>query len=234
MYKLLLGITLAFLLVACEKEKAPAPRPTEKTFNLSDFTRIHAGETYNVTVKQGPTFAVVAKGRNEDLNDLVATVEQGHILSVRYNGFKSGRYKVDVEITLPRLTGIHLIGAATGKVEGFGQATTSLNVVLAGEAKCTINQLPVLVNVFLSANSDLKLVGTTGDLIASLVANARLNAYEATFDDADVYTAAQSTARVKVVKSLAAFASENSRIYYKGNPASFNAEESGTAKVIKE
>jgi hypothetical protein len=234
MYKLLLSMTLAFLLVACEKEKRPAPNATEKSFTLSGFNRIHAGETYNITVKQGATFAVVAKGRSEDLDDLVATVEQGNILSVRYNGFKQGRYRVDIEITLPQVTGIHLIGAATGRVEGFGQSTTNLNVVLSEMARCTVKQLPLLVNTSLSANSELTLIGTSGDLIANLLANAKLNAYEATFDDADVYTAAQSVARVKVVKSLAAFASENSRIYYKGSPASFNAEESGTARVIKE
>lgn len=234
MYKFLLGITLALLLVACEKEKRSAPRPAEKTFALSGFTRIRAGETYNVTVKKGAAFSVVAKGRNEDLNDLVATVEQGNILSFRYNAFQQGRYRVDIEITLPSLIGFVLADAATGSVEGFGQATNPLNVALSGEARCTVDQLPVLVKASLSANSVLTLIGTSGDLIATLQANARLNAYDATFDDADVYTEALATAKVNVLKSLAAFASGNSRIYYKGSPASVNFEEEGLGKVIRE
>ena len=132
------------------------------------------------------------------------------------------------------MIGVHLKDAATGKVDGFTQQNSALKVVLAGEARCTVTQLPALVDAFLSANSELTLVGTSGDLIASLLAKAQLHAYDATFDDADVYTAAQSTAKVKVLKSLAAFASDQSRIYYKGSPASVNIEESGLAKVIQE
>lgn len=233
MYKLLLAMTLAVLL-SCEKEKLPAPNPVEKSFALSGFTRIHAGETYNVTVKQGTTFAIVAKGRSEDVEDLVASIETGNILSLRYKTFKPGRYRVDLEITLPLLTGMHLTGAATGSVQGFGQQNSAVKLVLDGEARATVNELPVLVDVFLSANSELTLIGTSGDLIASLLANAKLHAYDATFDDADVYTVAQAIAKVRVQKSLAAFASDRSRIYYKGSPASVNAEESGLAKVIRE
>lgn len=233
-YKLLLGITLAFMLVACEKERTPAPDPVEKTFPLTGFTRIHAGETYTVTVKQGATFAVLAKGSSEDLQDLAATIEQGNILSLRYKEFKPNRYRVDIEITMPRLIGLHLTDAAGGNVQGFGQQTSALKVVLAADAKCTVNQLPVLVDVFLSANSELTLQGTSGDLVASLLANARLNAYEATFDDADVYTLAQSTAKIKVLNSLIASASDNSRVYYKGAPAHVSVEEAGAGKVIRE
>lgn len=234
MYKFLLAMAMAFLLVACEKEKIPAPNPVQKSFDLTGFTRIHAGETYHLTLKQGSVFSIVAKGRTEDLNDLVATVEQGNILSLRYNGFKPGRYGVEFEITMPSLLGVHLIDAARGTVTGFGQQNTNLKLVLAGEARCSVQQLPALVDAFLSANSELTLAGTSGDLIASLLANAKLHAYDATFDDADVYTAALATAKVKVVKSLAAFASDNSRIYYKTTSATVNAEESGQAKVIRE
>ncbi|MDQ3277854.1 MAG: DUF2807 domain-containing protein [Bacteroidota bacterium] len=234
MYKLLIGVALAFLLAACEKERTPAPDPVQKSFPLSGFTRIHAGETYHVTVKHGATFSVLAKGSSDDLRDLVATIEQGNILSLRYNGFKPNRYRVDIEITLPLLIGLHLTDAAKGSVQGFGQQTSALKVVLAADARCTVNQLPVLVDVFLSANSELTLQGTSGDLLASLLANAKLHAYEATFDDADVYTMARSTAKIKVLKSLTASASDNSRVYYQGAPAHVSVEELGLGKVIRE
>jgi hypothetical protein len=234
MYKFLISITLACFLLACEKERVTAPNPVEKIFDLTGFTRIHAGETYHVTVKQGAAFRILAKGRGEDVADLVASIEAGNILSLRYNNFKPDRYRLDFEITLPTLLGIHLTDAATGKVDGFGQQNSPVKVVLAGVAQCRLSELPVLVDVFLSANSELTLAGTSGDLLASLLANAKLHAYEATFDDADVYTVAKATAKLKVRKSLAAFASDQSRIYYKGTPASVNVEEEGGGKVIRE
>lgn len=234
MYKFLIGIVLACFLLACEKERLPAPNPVEKTFDLSGFTRLHAGETYHVTVKQGAAFSILARGRAEDVADLVVAREGSNMLSFRYNAYKPDRNRVDIEITMPLLTGLHLQDAASGKVDGFGQQNNSVNITLAGTAQCRLNALPVLVNAFLSANSELTLVGTSGDLIVSLLANAKLHAYEATFDDADVYTVAKATAKLKVRKSLAAFASDQSRIYYKGTPASVNVEEEGGGKVIRE
>jgi hypothetical protein len=227
-------MALALLLVACKKEKPPVPVTPEKIFTLSGFSRIHAGETFHLTVKQGASYSVIAKGLGEDLNDLVATLEQGNILSLRYNSVKPGRGKVDIEITLPVLTWFHLLDLATGEATGFGGQNSILKIILAGEARCTVNQLPSLVDAYLGANSELTLAGKSGDLIASLLANAKLDAYNATFDDADVYTAAHATAKVAVLKSLAAFASDQSRIYYKGSPASVNIEESDLAKVIRE
>ncbi len=234
MYKFLFGIVLACFLLACEKERQPAPNPVEKTFDLSGFNRIHTGETYHVTVKHGAAFSIVAKGRAEDVADLVVSKEGSQILSIRYNTYKPDRYRVDIDITLPWLVSLNLKDAATGEVSGFEQQNSSVNVVLAGVATCRFNGLPVLVNAFLYANSELTLVGTSGDLIVSLLANAKLHAYEATFDDADVYTVAKSTAKLKVRKSLAAFASDQSRIYYKGTPASVNVEEEGSGRVIRE
>ncbi|RYZ60059.1 MAG: hypothetical protein EOO14_07685 [Chitinophagaceae bacterium] len=234
MYKYLIGIVLALFLLACEKEKIPVSNPVEKTFDLSGFTRIKAGETYHVTVQQGPAFRILAKGRAEDVADLVVAMEGSNLLSFRYDAFKPDRSRVDIAITLPSLSNLHLQDAARGEVNGFGQQNTSVRVTLAGTAKCRLNALPVLVNAFLYANSELTLAGTSGDLIVSLLANAKLHAYEATFDDVDVYAVAKATAKLKVRKSLAAFASDQSRIYYKGTPASVNVEEEGGGKVIRE
>ncbi|HEV7331972.1 MAG TPA: DUF2807 domain-containing protein [Flavisolibacter sp.] len=234
MYKLLLGITLTFLLVACKKEPSLPPATGEKTFALTNFTKIHAGESFAVTVKQGAAFSIRATGRSEDLADLEASIEQGNMLSFRYKETNANRSKVEIEVVLPLLIYIHLRDAATGSISGFGQQTNAVKIVLADMARCTVDQLPELVDVFLSANSVLTLSGTAPDLIASLLGNAKLHAYNASFADADVYTAAKATAQVKVQNSLAAFASGDSRIYYKGSPASLAVEESETAKVIKE
>ncbi|MBB1284604.1 DUF2807 domain-containing protein [Flavisolibacter sp. BT320] len=234
MYKLLLGITLVFLLAACKKEKPPAPGTDEKTFPLTGFNRVHARENLAVTVKQGTAFSVKAKGRSEDLADLAATIEQDNMIVFHYTETSNNRDKVEIEIVLPLLRFIHLRDKATGTISGFDQQTTAMKIVLSEMAQSTVTELPVLVDAFLSANSELTLSGTASDLIASLLGSAKLYAYNASFADADVYTAAKSVAQVRVQNSLAAFASGDSRIYYKGSPASLAIEESEAAKVIKE
>lgn len=233
MKNLIVGLVLLFAFASCKKETKDCPSSTEKTFDLSGFTRISAGETFTVDVKQGTAYSIKAKGCSNELNDLVLTNDNG-TLTVRYNRYKSDRYRVDFEITLPTLSSISLDGAAKGTVSGFGQQASFMKAVLSGTAECTINQLPALINAELSGVTVLTLNGTAPDLIAHLSGDAKLNAYAASFSDADVYASGTAIARVVVQQSLFAQASGNSRIYYKGNPTNVNAEQSGTAKVIHE
>jgi hypothetical protein len=233
MKNLFVGLALLIAFASCEKEKRECPSSTEKTFSESGFTRISAGETFTVNVKQGTAFSIKAKGCSNELSDLVLSVDNG-TLTIRYNHYRSDRYRVDFDITLPALTSLALDGAATGTVSGFAQQTSFMKAVLSGTAKCTIEQLPALVNAELSGGSVLTLNGTAPDLIAHLSGDAKLNAYTASFSDADVYTSGTAVAKISVQQSLFAQASGDSRIYYKGNPANVNAEQTGTAKVIHE
>lgn len=233
MYRIILGIALAFILVSCEKEKRDCPASTEKMFSHSNFTGISAGETFVLNISQGAAFSVKAKGCSSELGDLLLTEQNGK-LTIRYNQYRSDRYRVEFDITLPTLNSLALDGAATGTVTGFGQQPGFMKVALSGTAKCTFNQLPALVDAELSGASILTLNGTAPDLIAHLSGDAKLNAYTATFSDADVYTSGTASAKVVVQQSLFAQASGDSRIYYKGSPANVNAEQSGTAKVIHE
>ena len=233
MYKLILGLALAFSFVSCEKEKRDCPSSTEKTFVNTGFNRISAGETFNLTIKQGATFSIKAKGCSNDLNDLVLS-EQNGVLTIRYNQHENGRYRIDFDITLPALSSIALDGAATATLTGFSQQAINLKTVLNGSTKCTVNDLPALLSAEVAGTSALTVSGTSSDLIAHLSGDSKLYAYGASFNDADVYTSGTSKAQVVVHKSLAALASGDSRIYYKGAPTSVNIEQSGTAKVIHE
>jgi hypothetical protein len=234
MYKIILGIALVLAFASCEKEKRECPSSTEKTFSETGFTRISAGETFALKITQGTAFSIKAKGCSNDLSDLALTIAPGGTLDIHYNRYQSDRYRVDLEITLPTLSSLILSGAATATIDGFAQQTTAMRTVVSGTAKAKLNQLPVLVKADLSGSSELTLVGTASDLIATLGGESRLNAYTATVNDADVYTSGTAKAYVLVQQSLAALASGDSRIYYKGTPGSVNIEQSGTARVIHE
>lgn len=235
MYKLILAIATILLFASCEKEKRECPSSSEKTFAFTGFNRIAAGETFSVDIKQGASFSIKAKGCSNDLNDLVLSLDQtGKILTIKYERHRNDRYRVDFEITMPALNSIALSGAATGNVNGFAQQSSHMRAVLSGTAKCTINEMPVLMGTEQSGESVLTLSGSSPELIAKLSGNSRLNAYAATFNDADVYTSGAAKIYVQVQNYLYASASGDSRVYYKGNPANVIKEETGTAKVIHE
>ena len=233
MKKIILGLALIVDFVSCEKEKRECLSSTEKVFSNTGFSRIAAGETFTVTIKQGAAYSIKATGCSNELNDLVLNDENG-MLTIRYNQYKSNRYRVDFEITMPALSIIALDGAASGTVSGFSQQSINMKANLSGAAKCTINDLPALLSTELSGTSALTVLGSATDLIAHLSGDSKLNAYGATFSDVDVYTSGTAKAQVQVTRTLFAQASGDSRIYYKGNPGSVNAEQSGTAKVIHE
>ena len=234
MYRLFLIAILAIGMFSCEKEIVNCPNTTEKTFDQTGFTKITAGEAFQVTVKQGATFNIKAKGCINDLNDLDVSIQNGGFLDVRYARYKNNRYRVDLEITMPTLSQITLGGTAKGKVTGFGQQTLNMRAVLGGTATCIIEDLPPLVKAELGGTSELFLHGTTGDLIANVGGASKLHAYTATFSDIDVYTDGTAKAYIQATQSLVALAGGDSRIYYKGNPGSVNIEKTGTAQVIHE
>ena len=234
MKNFILGLVVLLAFASCEKEKRECPSSTEKQFNETGFTRIAAGETFNVKVKQGAAFSILAKGCSQELSDLRVSVEQNGTLDIRYNQYKNDRYRVDLEITMPVINSINLSGASKGTVTGFALQPGTFKTILSGEANCTVDGLPALISVEQSGASVLNLTGLAPDLIAHLSGTSKLNAYTATFSDADVYTSGTAKAQVQVQQSLFAQASGDSRIYYKGSPANVNAEQSGSAKVIHE
>lgn len=233
MKKIILGLVLFTSFVSCEKETKDCPSSTERTFAESGFTKVSAGATFTVSIKQGATYSIQAKGCANDLNDLRIKNQQGQ-LEIEFNGNRNDRYRVDLEITMPSLTSINLSGAAKGTVTGFGQQPTFMRSVLSGTATCTITDLPLLVAADLSGASELFLHGATTDLIANVSGTSRLNAYGATADDVDISASGTAKIYVQARQSLVALASGDSRIYYKGNPSNLQIDRSGTAQVIHE
>jgi hypothetical protein len=234
MYKLLLMTVVAIGMFSCEKEPIECPSSIEKTIDLAGFTKIVAGEAFHVTIKQGASFSIKAKGCANDLDDLQLSIQNGGVLDARYHQYKNNRYRVDLEVTMPVLVQFSLGGAAKGAVSGFDQQSINMRATLSGTAGCIIEGMPALVKADVSGSGELFLHGTTGDLIANVSGTSKLHAYTATFSDIDIYTDGTAKAYIKSTKSLVALASGDSRIYYKGNPASVNIEESGTAKVVHE
>jgi hypothetical protein len=235
MYKFIVTITLALAFFSCRKEGREAPVHIERTYSLESFTRIQAGDYFQLHIKQGAAFNIKGRGNTPDLDDLLITTDQEGNLTIRYNTFKRDRYQVNIDITLPVLTRINLGGECRTTIKGFRQQAEALRTVVSGNAKCTVEELPDLVKVEGSGVGEVTLSGTTPDLIANLSGEARLNAYSAAITDADVYTSGKARAYVAVQKHLSAVASGDSRIFYKGDPAAgIYREESGTARVIKE
>lgn len=229
---ILLTVLLAGF-AACEKERE-CPGAVERTIAVANFRGISAGETFTLNIQQGAAFSVKAKGCENDLNDLAFSVDAGGTLQLAYNRYGKNRHAVSLDLTLPTLNTVNLGGAAKAAVTGFAVQGSRLRTITGGTASCTVNGLPVAVEVELSGTSTVTLNGSTAALSGNASGAAKLNAYTATATDVDLDASGTAKVYVQVQNSLVAFASGDSRIYYKGAPARTQLEQSGTAKIIHE
>jgi hypothetical protein len=234
MKKIILLAGLISLLISCSKEKRECPGSTQKTYDLTGFTKVKIGDANNVTIRKGTGFSIVAKGCATDLADLDLTILPGQILEAKFKNSRNDRYRVDFTITLPTLVAIHLSGAAKGEVSGFQDQNTVIRTQLSGASECKLDGTGINLQFDLSGASTLTASGNTLNLYGSVSGASTLSAYGVEADEVDIIVSGASKAWVAPVNSFFVEASGASRVYYKGDPVTKHFETSGNAQVIKE
>lgn len=220
------------LLFSCNKNPDNSP-VIEKEINLNGFTKIYAGERFNLVITKGDSFYIKVKGPSDTVNDIDWNVAN-NILDIQYKHYVANRPKVEVIINLPILIQLNLSGAATGMINGFHDVSHVIRTVLSGGSKCTLNGTGINTQIDISGGAELNVNGISESLYGNVSGGGKLNAYDLTSADVDIATSGGSEAKVKVVHSLSADASGGSSIYYKGNPVVKNIVTSGGGRVIQQ
>jgi hypothetical protein len=229
-----LFFSLALLCASCDKEKQECPGSSEKTFTITGFTKINAGDAHHITINKGNEFSIKANGCTSDLNDLELTLDANHILDIHYRNHKQNRYRVDFTITMPQLIAANLSGAAKGTISGFGGQNSVIRTVLSGASECTVAGTGINAAVEISGASKLVLTGNTESLYGNISGASRLEAYGVAATEVDISVSGSSKAYVRPLQVLIAEATGSSQVYYKGNPATKHFETSGNGKIIQE
>jgi hypothetical protein len=225
---------LALLFVSCDKEKQECPGSSEKTFAITGFTKVKAGDAHQVTITKGNEFSIKANGCTSDLNDLELTSDANHILDIKYKNHKQNRYRVDFTITMPQLIALSLSGAAKGTISGFGGQNTVIRTVLSDASECNVSGTGINAAIDLSGASKLILSGNTESLYGNISGASRLEAYGVAATEVDISVSGSSKAYVRPLQVFFAAATGSSLIYYKGNPATKHFETSDNGKIIQE
>jgi hypothetical protein len=234
MKNLVLLLALTLLLASCDKEKQECPGSSEKTFAITGFTKVNAGDAHHVTISKGNEFSIRANGCTSDLNDLQLTLDANQILNIKYKNHKQNRYRIDFTITMPQLIAVGLSGAAKGTVSGFGGQNTVIRTILSGASECTVAGTGINASLDISGASKLVISGTTESLYGSVSGASQLEAYNVNATEVDIDVSGSSKAYVRPLEIFFAAASGNSRIYYKGNPVTKHFETSGNGQIIQE
>jgi len=227
-----ISITAIFI-VSCDK-KHECPGSTERTFDLTGFTKINAGDAHQVTITKGNEFSIKASGCTVDLNDLELTLESSQILNIKYKNSRNDRYRVDFTITMPRLVSVNLSGASKGTISGFGGQNTVIRTVVSGASECSVSGTGINASFDISGASRVYLSGNTESLYGTISGASELRSYDVSAMEVDITVSGSSAAYVRPLESFFVDASGNSLVYYKGTPTITHFETSGNSKIVRE
>lgn len=199
------GITMDF---------SDLPDGPTRQFDVKSFTNINAAGAFLVNIVPGDTFKVVAKGSDDDINDMQVRVE-GNTLTVdrkRTSTFDwSDRQRIGLTVTMPTVEKISLSGASQVKLSGF-KPLKLVAVDLTGACKADINTTATIFRLALTGGSKAQLRGTADQLNANLTGACKLDATAMRINRADVEATGACKAELGIVKSLSSNATGVSKI----------------------
>ncbi len=224
---------LPAFLFSCKKEKVNTKSQTfEKAFNVTNFNRIYAGETFHLVIKKGNEFKLAAKGSAKAINQIQCAVDNNKILDITFAEYVTDT--VEVSITMPLLVSLNLAGGATALVTGFQGQLTVLRAVFSGKSKGAITGTGINTNVAIAGFSELTITGATENIYGEISGDGKLNSYGLVSTKADLSLTGRARAYVLVQNTLFGSASDDSRLYYKGNPSTTYFETYGNGLIIHE
>ena len=228
---LLTSCFVAFVcFISCTKE---AENPVTRSFPVTGFNKIIAGDDHEIIITKGAAFSVQAKGEAGDLDDLRLNVNN-NTLKIEYPYYDTYRKRMHIIINMPELLGVEFNGAAYGSISGF-QQQFNFSINLSGSTHFTIQTEAPLIDADVSGTSQLILNGTAASVIAYISGQAKYSGYGLTgTENAVVKASGQAQVNVNVNRVFTVDASGQSKVYYKGNPVNKNITVTGMAKLIKE
>ncbi len=224
------ALCFCVMIVSCDKD---CTEESSKTFEISGFTKIEAGDQHRITIEQGNEFSISAKGCADDIPELQMTVSNG-TLKISYPSYRESRDGLDIDITMPLLNGFSFSASTKVQISGF-QTAGMFTGGLSGSSQCNMSLNSDSMEHTISGQSKLTLSGTASNLKADISGQSSLEAYALTgLVKTDVIASGQSTAKVNAGDDFTADASGQSHIYYKGNPTTKNITVTGESMVTQE
>ncbi|AFK03537.1 hypothetical protein Emtol_2401 [Emticicia oligotrophica DSM 17448] len=202
----------------------------KRSFNLQNFNKLDMGSAFIITVNQGNSYKVDISGREKDVKEIIAAVNNG-TLELHYPsnwGNNKNRQEVYVNITMPKLSGVEFSGASKSTVTGFSNDKMSIEISGASVANFSINA--AALNLDCSGASSLKVVGNGQTLNADVSGASNINLFDFKTTTANIEASGASDVKIFVTGKLMADASGASSIRYKG-AASVKSSTSGAGSV---
>lgn len=196
--------------------------PASKKFRVNAFHSLEIGNAFEIHIKKGNVFSIIALGRDEDLQEIELSQSGNNIRVFRDTkwswGWNKDSKKVILNITMPKIIHGDFSGAAKVFINGFTDEE-QVRLSFSGASKVDIAEINAdkLILDF-SGASKATLTGHVGKLEVETSGASQLILDELYARDVDVNSSGASHIQVNAQKTLQVDASGASKITYKGRP----------------
>ena len=203
----------------------------EKAF--TGFDRVEVGNAFKVDITQSGTYSVVVR-IDSSLEQRLEVVKEGSTLKIGLKdeggGVSIQAGTMEVEITMPELTGLNLSGASQGTITGF-KSTKALDVGLysASSLQGDVEAGDARFDAQGASEATLSGSGQNVTVVAEGASTVDLTKFSVV--DANVEARGNSQVTVNASGTLNLDASGGSKVYYLGDPKLGTIAESGNAEV---
>ncbi|MCF0070316.1 DUF2807 domain-containing protein [Dyadobacter sp. CY261] len=218
--KISITLSLALIFQSCvyinKDEDIPPRGETTRTYDFRNFDELEVSDAIRVNVIAGSSFSVEATGERNDLDDLNIFVQDGK-LTARYNNSWRKRQRMDIDITMPDLTGVDFSGAVNATIDDF-ENLPSIEIDLSGASQCDFEGSGTNLKFDINGASQLNLFGKMKYLDGETSGASQLNAFDLQTEESDLEVSGASNAKIWITRLLKVKASGASTVRYRGNP----------------
>ncbi len=227
-----------------------------REIDLESVTAIEANGSFDVVVMYGDEQKIEAIGNDNIIQELNTSVSNG-LWKVELNGGCYRKFDLEVRITSPRINSLASRGSGDLKVKSLSSDLESLKLKSTGSGELT-GDVDVMVNgnaeiistgsggiewdglsadeleVEVTGSGDVEINrGAVADQDVVVTGSGNYEAYGLNSEEAKVKVTGSGNALVNVDTELKATIRGSGDIRYKGNPALYIEEDSGSGQVQK-
>ncbi|WP_161626080.1 head GIN domain-containing protein [Hugenholtzia roseola] len=204
-----------------------------ETRDLPAFEEVVLKGSFDVVLEEGQESKIIISAQENILSELSTQVRSDGRLVVDYDRCVNHTKKVTLRITSPSYKGIVLDGS--GKVESVGTLQgQNLNIALNGSGDFDIDlRLEGELDANINGSGDMNFCGNTNTARYFINGSGNIKAFCLEAQEVRATISGSGNIEVWATEALSANITGSGDIYYKGNPATFSSNVSGSGKVHK-
>ncbi|XOV93011.1 MAG: PspC domain-containing protein [Bacteroidota bacterium] len=203
------------------------------SYPFEDFDEVKVASLIDVDIRAGSEYKVTLYG--DDLDEVYLN-QVGDELEVKYKEdawelWDDRDREIKLNITMPELNYLELVGKCKGDVRGFNSGDLRINLI--GASELSLDARLRNLEITLAGASEMILDGSGEVLDVEVIGGSKLRAFDFKVDRAMLEVIGASRAEVYVVEDLEIEAVGMSKVRYRGD-AKVSVEEAGMSSVERD